>query len=171
MKSANQSVQDYGAGVVANEDSGFSYQRCWVMESDAQDDESVIAGLMGYPQTHATIPDMDRQPDFLKPIVALERQTAGAWYIHAIATKPGYRCRGFAAGLLDYAKERANENGCEEMALVVNSENKHACDLYERAGFLDYDKQAAVSLPGLPLSGNWVLMKKTLEAADAAPRF
>lgn len=55
--------------------------------------------------------------------------------IDAICVDEKSRGTGVGTELLKFAKEKAKENGCTDLFLTVNEENKNAIKLYEKFGF------------------------------------
>lgn len=55
--------------------------------------------------------------------------------IGVLVVKEGYRGKGIGTNLLDFVKEYAKSNGCTDLYLTVNEENKNAISLYEKYGF------------------------------------
>lgn len=55
--------------------------------------------------------------------------------IEAICVDEKYRGNRIGTSLLEYVKMIGKENGCTDMHLTVNEENKKAIQLYEKLGF------------------------------------
>lgn len=55
--------------------------------------------------------------------------------IDAICVDEEFRGNGIGTALLKFAKEKAKENGCTDLFLTANEENKNAIKLYEKFGF------------------------------------
>ena len=160
LKTADQTTLESGIAQTKLDEGAFSYSHAYVAEIDGR----VAAALAGHVLSLEDMPTApDALPAFLQPILALEKAAVGTWYINAIATAAEFQCRGVASKMLVFAEHLATEAGTEELSLVVNSNNSHARNLYEREGFLDYDVRQVVPPPDIDLSGNWVLMKKTIE--------
>lgn len=55
--------------------------------------------------------------------------------IEAICVDEENRGKGIGTALLEYTKKFGKENGCTDMYLTVNEENKNAIQIYEKFGF------------------------------------
>ncbi len=118
-----------------------------------------IGALNAHPVSQ-TVEDTDLaglDPVF-HPLVALEPQTAGTFYIMAAAVFPEHRGRGFGTLLLDKAAELARAGGLTRLTLITESFNTDARRLYRRYGFQDLDRRGFVAFPGSDEAGDWTLM-------------
>ena len=109
--------------------------------------------------------DVDEYPAFLRPLVELEAQAPGSWYINAIATFAEHRGRGVASRLLADTERRARRAGCSAMSLIVASGNRTAKALYGRLGFVAVEALPVVPFPGCLHGGDWILMTRDLATA------
>jgi ribosomal protein S18 acetylase RimI-like enzyme len=72
--------------------------------------------------------------------VTLMRECAGAWSLSNIAVTPEARGRGIGGALVDAAIRRLRGVGANTVMLQVRPENALAVGLYERQGFVTYDR-------------------------------
>ncbi len=61
---------------------------------------------------------------------------AGVGFIGQVGSRPRYRGRGIAAGLIVHVMEMLEQEGIQTVDLHVNINNPHAIRLYERLGFV-----------------------------------
>lgn len=159
MKSKNQSALDFGAERAARDEGGFSYRYAWVAEQNRE----VAAMILGCKQPNPySLEDLDENPEFMRPIVELEAEAPGSWYISALATFPQFRQQGMGGALLSMAESISEDEGCDQISLIVSSANSNAIRLYKSVNFRPLANKAIVPLLGHSQSGDWVLMAKDL---------
>lgn len=103
----------------------------------------------------------DLDPVF-HPLVQLEPQTAGTFYIMGAAVFADQRGRGYGTALLDKAAAMARDHGLTRLTLMTESFNEGARRLYLRSGFRDLDRRPFVAFPGSDEAGDWTLMVRDL---------
>lgn len=64
--------------------------------------------------------------------------------IENVITHEGYRNKGYATSILDFAKEIAIKENCYKIMLMTGSKEKHTLDFYEKAGYNRNDKTAFI---------------------------
>ncbi|MFW1678648.1 GNAT family N-acetyltransferase [Pontibacter sp. JAM-7] len=159
MAAPGQNPMEVGAMRAAREEGGFSYRNARVCVSQA----SVQGMIVSYPQPDAfTTEGLDNYPDIVRPLVRLEAEAPGSWYINAVATFEQYRGLGIAQMLMREAETKAGSVGVSEMSLIVASENRRAKDLYEHLGYVEIAALPVVLYPGCMHGGDWLLMTKQL---------
>ncbi len=150
-----------GAARAARPDSMFSYRSATLAEYGGQ-----VAGMMlGFRVDQPTGHDwaeLAAMPSPLRPMVELEYQVPGAFYINALAVFERFRDLGVGTRLLQAAASRATALGCTRLAHQVLSSNRAAVRLYERNGFRQVDSRAIEPHPGHPLDGRVLLMVRPL---------
>jgi len=156
-----QTALEVGTARAARAEGGFSYRNAMVVE----DAGAVVAMVLGYrlPDPYE-LPALADVPGLIVPLLELEAQVPGSWYLNAIAVADGFEGRGLGRRLLALASELARRQGATEMSLIVAEENARARGLYERTGFVAQDRRAIVPFPGFVHAGNWVLLVKPLES-------
>ena len=55
-------------------------------------------------------------------------------FLYSVDTFGNYRRQGVASALIEHMKSVAKENGCKEMFVMTNDNNKAAMQLYEKTG-------------------------------------
>lgn len=149
----------FGARRAARDTGAFSYRNARVLEIDG-----AVAGM----ELSYLLPDpyelegYDDLPEVIRPLVELEAEAPGSWYINAIATYQTYRGRGVASKLMSGCEERARETGASILSLIVSSENRGAHSLYMKLGYQEAACRPVASYPGGPSGGAWLLMIKEI---------
>ena len=159
MAGKGQDPLSVGAQRAARDEGAFSFRNARVADIDGE-----VAGmLLGYrlPDPYEAGDDGD-YPEFIKPLVALEAQVPGSWYINAIATYAAFRGRGVATALMADCENRALSASVSRFSLIVASENRGAHALYLKLGFHEVASRPLVAFPGGPGGGLWLLMVRAL---------
>jgi ribosomal protein S18 acetylase RimI-like enzyme len=154
-----QSALEVGRDRARREDGGFSYRHATLAELGDE-----IAGcLITYP-----LPDpydltgLGEMPPLAQPLVRLEAQAPGSWYVNVLATFPEFRGQGIGTRLLALAEEKARAAGANTASIIVGSWNTGATRLYERAGYTTIASEPAVLPPDFPQSGDWILLTRPI---------
>lgn len=154
-----EDVMEYGARRVGADEGAFSYTNTQVIESSG-----VIAGmLLGY-----RLPDpypgdaLDDCPAVVRPLIELESQVPGGWYVNAVAVAESFRGRGVGSRLMALAEQLAAQSGAGRLGLIVAEGNTHAVRLYRRLGYRTTVSRTIVPCPNCPHEGRWLLMEKAL---------
>jgi ribosomal protein S18 acetylase RimI-like enzyme len=119
----------------------------------------VLSYRLDDPYEPGDLPDV---PAFIRPLLELESEAPGSWYINAVAVAPEAEGRGYGRQLMDIAERLGHDHGVSELSLIVAEDNTRARGLYERVGYADRSRRRAVPAPGLPDHGHWILMAKAL---------
>ncbi|MGH6792300.1 MAG: GNAT family N-acetyltransferase [Methyloceanibacter sp.] len=154
-----QAATEIGRERARREEGGFSYRNATVAEIDGE----IAAGLVGYRLDEPyDLGGFDAMPDMVQPLLRLEAQAPGSWYVNVLACFPEFRGRGIGARLLEIADGKGRDEGAPAMSVIVGSWNEGAARLYGRAGYTPKATEAAILPPSLPRRGEWVLMTKKL---------
>jgi len=160
MARAGESAIDVGAGRAARTEGSFSYTNARVCAEAG----SLLGMILSYRQSDPyEIGDLAGYPEVVRPLIALEAQAPGSWYINAIATYEQHRGKGVARRLTDDTEARARSEGCGYLSLIVASENAAAKGMYEYMGFRNVASAPVVPYPACRHGGDWVLMTKQLD--------
>ncbi|MCW8875375.1 MAG: GNAT family N-acetyltransferase [Gammaproteobacteria bacterium] len=127
-----QAIEEVGAARLLSETENFSYRNIQVAEVDA----AVAGMLLAYrlpPPGPAE--DLSGLPDFIRPLIELEAQVAGSYYINMLACFPRYRGQGIGTALMGGVDDLARREGCDLASIMVFSENRGALRLYQRLGY------------------------------------
>lgn len=149
-----------GAKNVLSETDNFSYRNMVVVEADGQ----VVAMVLAYPlpQENEAV-GWDDLPPLVRPLIELEQQAPGSFYINMLATLAEYRGRGYGSRLLAAAERMARQAGCRELSIEVFEENTGAVRLYQRHGYRIRDRRPVVPHECYPYTGDVVLLIKPVE--------
>ena len=161
MAEEGQDPMDVGEARASREEGGFSYKNARVCVAQPGVQGMVISYRQ--PDVYST-EDIEDYPEVVRPLVLLEAQAPGSWYINAIATFERYQGRGIAQMLLNEAEEKAVSEGVFEMSLIVASENTRAKGLYDYLGYEAISSLPVIMYPGCLHGGDWVLMTKKLKS-------
>jgi ribosomal protein S18 acetylase RimI-like enzyme len=159
MREPGQSEFEVGRARAAREEGAFSYRNTQVAEVDGE----VVACLVDYPLDDPyDTGDLGKLPEVVRPLVVLEAQAPGSWYVNVLATFPEFRGQGIGARLLALAEERGRAQGAKSASIIVASENTGAMRLYGRTGYAEVARAPVVEFPGCAHGGDWVLMVKPI---------
>ncbi len=92
---------------------------------------AVEDGIIASSCTVVIVPNLTRS---LRPWATVEN----------VVTHADYRCRGFAAACLDFAREIAKNENCYRIMLATGSKDEHVLNFYRRAGYNSDDKTAFI---------------------------
>lgn len=161
-RSANsgQSPVEVGVERVSRENANFSYRNAMVAEVEG----TVAAMMLAYrlPDEQDDV-DPDELPDLIRPLVQLELEVPGSFYINALAAYPEYRGLGLGTRLLEAAHTLASEAACETLSLEVFERNEGAVRLYERHGYQEAARLPTVPHPSFSYEGDVVLMTQSVD--------
>ncbi len=156
-----QTPLEIGAARAAREDGNFSYRNAVL----AQLGDTVAGMLLAYrlPQPNADdIAALPTMPALLRPIIELEHEVPGSFYVNALAVFPQYQGQGLGGKLLSIAQERAQAVGCDTLSLQVFAENERAFRFYQRHGYELADRRPIVAHPCYPYSTEVLLVTRRL---------
>jgi ribosomal protein S18 acetylase RimI-like enzyme len=135
----------------------FSWQDAFIAEADGE-----VAGMvLGYRKgdTPEPVPTDIWAP--LRPLMELEAEAHGLWYIAMLGVHKDWRSKGAGSALLEQAETQARRSGAGGLALVVDDGNEGARKLYESRGFAVRDTRPITPFPESRQDGkNWLLMVK-----------
>ena len=119
------------------------------------DDE--VAGLtVGYSIGPEVLEIVPKHP-VLEPLLALQRQIVGHWFIESLGVYRHQRRRGIGSALLAREFERA---GSAPVSLITESHNDRAQALYRANGFGEAARAGAVPLFEESKKHDWVLFTR-----------
>lgn len=156
----NQTPLEFGMNKAQNTTGGFSYRNAWIWEEETR----VMGMLLAYPLDDPyVIENIHAFPEVVRPLIELEAEAPGSFYINGLATFPEFRGRGIGLQLLKLAEHKAPDFACSELSLIVADGNKQAISLYQKCGYQVRASRKIVPFPGSPLhSEHWLLMEKFL---------
>jgi ribosomal protein S18 acetylase RimI-like enzyme len=156
---------DIGVRRAQREEGGFSYRHATISEIDGK-----TAGLLlGYRLASPYLTgDLAALPAMVRPLVELEAEAPGSWYVNALAAYPEFRGRGVGTRLLAEAERIGGSANASTLSLIVAEQNEGAKRLYLRTGYREAARRPLVPFPGLAHRGDWVLMTKKIAAIEQA---
>ncbi|MEM7399232.1 MAG: GNAT family N-acetyltransferase [Pseudomonadota bacterium] len=159
MARPGHSALEVGRERARREEGGFSYRHTTVAEID----DEIVACLIGYVLDDPyDLSDLDDMPEPFRPLIRLEAQAPGTWYVNVMATFAEYRGQGLGTELLNVAAERTREAGASASSIIVGSWNTSAERLYVRCGYQPIARDTAILPESYPHSGDWILMVRPL---------
>ncbi|MCV2873269.1 GNAT family N-acetyltransferase [Defluviimonas sp. WL0050] len=123
--------------------------------------DGIEAALLGYSMPLEPEPT-DAFGDVARPLIELENEALGTWYLNAIATFPEARGRGHATCLLGLAEGLAHEAGNTTISLITSDTNAEARRLYQRHGYRVTDSRPIVQGSWNGDGTEWLLFVKEL---------
>lgn len=158
MKTDETSVLEVGRKRAMREEGSFSYRNTHILEDMGQ----VMGMLIGYSiDDPYEMGDMEKTPEAFRPLVELEAQAPGSWYVNVVAVHAEHRGRGLGSRLLGHAEHVARQTRNGAMSIIFESRNLRAYRLYQRLGYHEVARRPRTSFPGDATgSEEWILMKK-----------
>ncbi len=161
MLDGEASVLEVGRKRAMREEGGFSYRNAWIAERDG----AVAGALVGYRlDDEIDLSGIADVPAAFQPLMELEAEAPGSWYVNVLAVHGEYRGNGVGGALLDHADELAGTLGTRFMSIIFESENHAARRLYEAKGYAVTARRARVAFDtDRTGSAEWLLMMKELK--------
>ncbi|GLQ32635.1 GNAT family N-acetyltransferase [Litoribrevibacter albus] len=159
MMTDEASPYDVGAQRASRDEGAFSYKHARVVCRDSR----VVGMMLSYQLDDPyVVGDLKSIPKVIQPLIQLESNVPGSWYINAIATDESFRGQGIAKRLMEDAETTAQERGIHLMSLIVASENTAAKHLYQTLGYQCQASLPVILYPGSLHGGDWELMTKQI---------
>ena len=162
MAEENETPLEVGKRRASREEGGFSYRNARIIRQKGFVAGMIISYQLDDPYTLESI---EEYPEVIRPLVLLESEAPGSWYINAIATNEDLRGQGIASCLMSEAEAFAKSNSVDCMSLIVASENESAKSLYLTLGYERVSSLPVVAYPSSIHGGDWDLMIKKLNNA------
>jgi len=162
MAEIGETPLDVGARRARRENGSFSYTNAIV----ATVDNDPVGMMLGFPLNAPTAADLaalNDIPALFKPLVALEYEVPGSFYINALAVLLGRRNRGLGGLLIEASAKRARQLGCSYLSVQAFSQNPGAVRLYQRHGFSVIDERPIIAHPCYPYDDRTLLMTRELD--------
>lgn len=148
---------EIGATGFAEANDEYSYTNCLMAEIGG-----TVAGMsMTFPMKATPKPLPDDYDPVMRPFMELEED--GSFYVCAVGVYGQYRGQGIGTALMERAEQRAREEGCGAMSLLVFDANDGAKRLYERLGYRVADRRAVVPHPLIQAEGDVLLMVRPFD--------
>ena len=134
-----------------------------MLATELEGSEFVITSYsIHYTKLYDDLSSINELPSLIKPLVLLEAQATGSWYINAIATYDTYRKKGIASLLLDEIELHAKLAGHSQCSLIVSDQNQSAIRLYQNRGYFIKTRERAELMSEQETAYDWLLMIKSL---------
>ncbi len=127
----------------------------------AEDRDGAIGALFGYAIGRTPHPTDDVTP-LERPLIELENEALGSWYVNVLAVAPERRRQGWARRLLDASATYARATGAAEQSIIVADRNEAAFTLYRSLGFVERARRMMVKELWWSRSRDWVLLVRPL---------
>jgi ribosomal protein S18 acetylase RimI-like enzyme len=123
-----------------------------------------IAGAFAaYPLTDPyQAKDASELPAVYRPMLELEAQAVGSWYIMTLSVFPEFRNSGLGTAMLERVQHMARSAGHRQLSIMLVSSNSAALRLYDRFGFREAHRRRYVPFPGSSDEGDWLLLTKDI---------
>ncbi len=119
--------------------------------------EDEIVGVSVSYRLDASIRDIEAKHPVLVPLLALQRELVGHWFIDSLGVYKPHRRQGIGRALLEHELGRA---GSAPVSLITESHNEKAQALYRMNGFEEVARAAAVPLFESMRKHDWVLFTR-----------
>lgn len=160
MRNDEPSVLEVGRERAMRDEGGISYRNAHILEADGAAAGMLICYRIDDPYDTG---DLSKLPEAFRPMVELEAQVPGSWFIFVLAVHGEYRGRGFGGRLLEHAYALARASGARTVSVGIEDRNEGAYRLYQRSGFREVARRPRVPFPNdFTGSREWVLFAKPL---------
>lgn len=158
-KLANETVIEAGARRVTSDETNFSYKNAHV----ALYQKKIAGLLLGYKIFNVpSDEEISSAPEFIRPLLLMDRKVPGTFYINMLATYPEYRGKGIGRALMSHAEAVAASKNINALSLQVFNENKHALEFYLRLGYRKVAELPVVPHECHPYTDKVYLLRKDL---------
>ena len=149
---------EIGRTEMLKDDTNFNWRNAMMAESD----DEIVGMMLGYRKADKREAMPTDLPSFLVPIIELETEAIGTWFVSMLGVHLGWRGKGIGGRLLDVADRKRTEMRASGVSLIVEDANEGARRLYERRGFAVRDRRPMVVYPdgSRPPGEDWLLMVK-----------
>lgn len=157
MAAEGQSPFEVGRARAMRDEGAFSWRNASIAEAEGQ----IAGALVGYPIDDPADPQAAAEAsELVRPLLELEAEAPGHWYVNVLAVFPEFRGQGIGRVLLSHADALGRAAGTRGMAIIVASANDRAMRLYARTGYAEMARRPLTPFPGYGRGGDWVLMTK-----------
>ncbi|NRP73540.1 Mycothiol acetyltransferase [Ensifer psoraleae] len=119
--------------------------------------EDEIAGVAVSYAIDSSVRDIEAKHPVLAPLLALQRQVVGHWFIDSLGVYKHHRGKGIGRALLEHEIARARS---APVSLITESHNETAQALYKVNGFEEVARVEAVPLFEDSKKHDWVLFTR-----------
>jgi ribosomal protein S18 acetylase RimI-like enzyme len=119
-------------------------------------EEEIVGASVSY-AIDASVAEIEPKHPVLAPLLALQREVVGHWFIDSLGVYKAHRGKGIGRALLEHEFVRA---GQAPVSLITESHNERAQALYKRNGFEEVTRARAVPLFEDSRKHDWVLFTR-----------
>ncbi|WP_290739985.1 GNAT family N-acetyltransferase [Amaricoccus sp.] len=146
-----------------------SHTNWWVVEGDHSD---IAGGMNAYALREVFRPSReevltDERIRMLRPMIELNAEATGTFYINALAVFPEYRHAGFGRRLIALAVQGAREAGMAAVSLTTFEDDRRLVSYYRKIGFAAVASRPLQPHARLQAKGNVILMKMPIDDGAA----
>lgn len=157
MAAPGQGPWEVGKEQVLSDSPPFTHRNALVVAAD----EDVVACMISFP-TKSESHDTEALPPIVVPLLELEAEATGSWFVNFLAVIPSHRGRGLGERLLAVADENARREKLRGCSLVVSDTNSGALRLYRRCGYREEARREMIKQDWPGEGREWLLMHKPL---------
>ncbi len=137
-----------------------SYTNWWVAEDS---NHKVVGGILAYPLDEGgrSAPEVlltEERLKVLAPMIELDAEAAGTFYINDVAVFPEYRHAGIARRLIEVAFDEAKKANLPAVSLATFEEDRRLVDYYRGFGLSVVATRPIVPHECIQFGGNLILM-------------
>jgi ribosomal protein S18 acetylase RimI-like enzyme len=155
MTERGQDPLAVGALRASRAEGAFSYRNARIADIDGSVAGMVLSYALPDPYEFGDLEDVHPA---VRPLLELEAEVPGSWYVNAIATYEQYRGQGVGTALMSACQDMARAALASKVSLIVASANSGARGLYLKLGYQEVASRPLVTYPGGPDDGRWLLM-------------
>ena len=161
MRADEASLFEVGRKRAMRDEGSFSYRNAFVADVDGAPAGMIVGYLLDDPYDLSGLADV---PEEFRPLLELEAQAPGSWYVNVLAVFEEHRGKGYGEALLAKGEQLARDCGAGQMSIIIEDTNIGARKLYERLGFKEHASCDAVPIPVPQLTCKaWILLVKELK--------
>ena len=153
LEGTTQTALEHGRNQLRCDDDRAGWTNASLAEVDGE-----IAGLVIGHVVEPSFADEDAPHPVFEPILVLQQQTIGHWFIDSVGVYQHHRGHGIGRRLVDHELVRA---GARPVSLITESDNDVALGLYKSCGFEEIARQPSVSTDTYSKQHDWVLLTRS----------
>ncbi|KQU69894.1 acetyltransferase [Aminobacter sp. DSM 101952] len=153
LDGTTQTALEHGRNQMRHDDERAGWKDASLAEVDSE-----IAGIViGHLVDPSFADEVAPHPVF-EPILALQKQVVGNWFIDSVGVYRHHRGRGIGRHLVAHELSRAAGRA---VSLITESDNEVALGLYGSHGFEEIARQPSVSTDTYSKKHDWVLLTRS----------
>ena len=153
LDGTTQTALEHGRNLMRDDDERAG----WKDASLAQVDDEIAGVVIGH-AVEPSFADEEAPHRVFEPILILQKQAIGHWFIDSVGVYSHHRGRGIGRQLVDYEIARA---GARPVSLITDSDNEVALGLYKSRGFEEIARHPSVPLDENSKKHDWVLLTRS----------